>query len=53
MSGYAETMLGDSGTLRAGVLLLEKPFTEPALLAKVSEALGTRADVARDSQPGT
>jgi len=39
MSGYAEAMLGESGTLESGVVLLEKPFTEAALLAKVREAL--------------
>ncbi len=39
MSGYAQTILGDGGTLAEGVLLLEKPFTEPVLLAKVEQAL--------------
>jgi len=39
MSGYAQPILGVGGTLDDGVLLLEKPFTEPALLAKVKEAL--------------
>jgi CheY-like chemotaxis protein len=39
MSGYAQPILGLGGTLDEGVLLLEKPFTEPALLAKVEEAL--------------
>jgi CheY-like chemotaxis protein len=39
MSGYAQPMLGDGGTLKEGVLLLEKPFTEPVLLAKVEQAL--------------
>jgi CheY-like chemotaxis protein len=39
MSGYAQLMLGDGGTLKEGVMLLEKPFTEPVLLAKVEQAL--------------
>ena len=39
MSGYAEPILGDDGTLEEGVLLLEKPFTEPVLLARVDHAL--------------
>jgi hypothetical protein len=32
-------MLGDGGILEEGILLVEKPFTEPILLAKVQEAL--------------
>jgi PAS domain S-box-containing protein len=39
MSGYAEPMLGDSGSLEPGVVLMEKPFTEPVLLARVREVL--------------
>jgi CheY-like chemotaxis protein len=39
MSGYAQPILGDDGTLEDGVLLVEKPFTEPLLLAKVDHAL--------------
>jgi len=39
MSGYAQPMLGESGILEEGILLLEKPFTEPSLLAKVEQAL--------------
>ncbi|MHB8688890.1 MAG: ATP-binding protein [Candidatus Dormibacteraceae bacterium] len=39
MSGYAQTILGDGGTLADGVLLLEKPFTEAVLLGKVEQAL--------------
>jgi PAS domain S-box-containing protein len=39
MSGYAQPMLGDSGILEEGILLIEKPFTEPVLLAKVEQAL--------------
>jgi len=43
MSGYPQPMLGDGGILEEGILLVEKPFTEPVLLAKVEEALS--ADV--------
>jgi PAS domain S-box-containing protein len=39
MSGYARPILGDNGTLEDGVMLVEKPFTEPVLLAKVDHAL--------------
>jgi CheY-like chemotaxis protein len=39
MSGYAQTILGDGGTLADGVLLIEKPFPETVLLAKVEQAL--------------
>jgi hypothetical protein len=39
MSGFASTALGDAGTLPAGVALLDKPFTEPALLSRVRRAL--------------
>lgn len=40
MSGYAQPVLGPEGSLDHGVVLLEKPFTEPSLLAKVREVLG-------------
>jgi hypothetical protein len=39
MSGYAQPVLASKGTLEAGVVLLEKPFSEPVLLAKVREVL--------------
>jgi PAS domain S-box-containing protein len=39
MSGYAQPMLGASGTLEPGVVLLEKPFTEPLLLARVRQVM--------------
>jgi signal transduction histidine kinase/CheY-like chemotaxis protein len=39
MSGYAEPMLGKSGTLDPGLLMLDKPFAAPTLLAKVGEGL--------------
>jgi PAS domain S-box-containing protein len=39
MSGYAHPVLTSQGTLEAGVTLIEKPFTEADLLAKVREVL--------------
>jgi PAS domain S-box-containing protein len=42
ISGYAQPVLGAHGTLDPGVALLEKPFTEPALLAKVRDVLDAR-----------
>jgi nitrogen-specific signal transduction histidine kinase len=39
MSGYAQPVLASKGTLEAGVVLIEKPFTEKGLLAKVREVL--------------
>jgi PAS domain S-box-containing protein len=50
MSGYAEPILGDDGTLEEGVLLLEKPFTEPVLLARVNHALHA-APLGRTPEP--
>src|SRR5258708_36472491 len=40
MSGYAEPALGASGSLEPGAILLEKPFTEPTVLALVRRGLG-------------
>jgi len=39
MSGYTENAIGTNGTLDAGIILLQKPFTLPALKAKVREML--------------
>ena len=39
MSGFAHTALGATGTLAPEVALLDKPFTEPALLARVRQVL--------------
>jgi CheY-like chemotaxis protein len=41
MSGYAHPVLASQGTLDPGVTLIEKPFTEPALLDKIKEVLDT------------
>ena len=41
MSGYTENHIGHNGTLDAGITLLQKPFTLPALKAKVREVLDT------------
>ncbi len=39
MSGYAESALSNRGTLEPGVNLIEKPFSEPSLLARVRNVL--------------
>jgi PAS domain S-box-containing protein len=41
MSGYTENAIGHNGTLDAGINLLQKPFTLPALRARVRQVLGT------------
>jgi len=41
MSGYTENHIGRNGTLDEGITLLQKPFTLPALKAKVREMLDT------------
>jgi PAS domain S-box-containing protein len=43
ISGYAQPVLASRGTLDEGVTLLEKPFSEPALLLKVREVLDADA----------
>jgi two-component system cell cycle sensor histidine kinase/response regulator CckA len=47
MSGYANDLIDDRGTLDRNVVLLEKPFTRHALLSKVRQALqnGENAEV--------
>ncbi len=40
MSGYAHPALTSQGTLDADVSLVEKPFSEQTLLARIDEALG-------------
>ncbi len=39
MSGYAENAIGHDGTLDAGINLLQKPFSLPALKTRVREVL--------------
>jgi CheY-like chemotaxis protein len=39
MSGYTEDAIGQNGTLDAGINLLQKPFSLPALKDKVREVL--------------
>ncbi len=41
VSGYTENHIGHNGTLDEGITLLQKPFTLPALKAKVREMLDT------------
>jgi hypothetical protein len=43
MSGYAQPILDANANVPGDLILLEKPFTEQALLAKVREALTPRA----------
>jgi two-component system, cell cycle sensor histidine kinase and response regulator CckA len=42
MSGYTQGLLGAQGVLEPGVHLIEKPFSEATLLAKLHEILGAR-----------
>jgi len=46
MSGYTEGLLSDHGVLEAGINLIEKPFTEKSLLAKLREVIALAADQA-------
>ncbi len=39
MSGFAQPILDSGGHLDAGMTLIEKPFSGPALLAKVAQIL--------------
>ncbi|MHB8587467.1 MAG: hybrid sensor histidine kinase/response regulator [Candidatus Dormibacteraceae bacterium] len=39
MSGFAQPALGSNGTLAPAVALLDKPFNEPTLLARVRQVL--------------
>jgi PAS domain S-box-containing protein len=52
MSGYTENVIGHNGTLDAGITLLPKPFSLPALKAKVREVLSaqTPAEVAMSAK---
>jgi signal transduction histidine kinase/CheY-like chemotaxis protein len=51
MSGYAEPMLGKSGILDPGILLIEKPFTAETLLTRVSDAFEANTTTAAGSAP--
>ena len=42
MSGYTQGVPDTQGVLEAGVNLIEKPFAEASLLAKLREVLSTR-----------
>jgi CheY-like chemotaxis protein len=52
MSGYAQAALSPAGVLDAGVVLVEKPFTAPAFLAKVREALAQVVEEPADRREG-
>jgi PAS domain S-box-containing protein len=43
MSGFAQPALGATGTLSPEVALLDKPFTEPTLLARIRQVLEAKA----------
>jgi FixJ family two-component response regulator len=42
MSGYTQGLLGAQGVLEPDVRLIEKPFSEASLLAKLHEMLNAR-----------
>jgi hypothetical protein len=44
MSGYSHDVIAHQGSLDSGVLLVEKPFTESALLHTVGAALKRSED---------
>jgi DNA-binding response OmpR family regulator len=44
MSGYAEPVLTENGTLQDGVTLVEKPFTGRELLERVRHVLRRTTD---------
>ncbi len=43
MSGYTQGILDTQGILETGINLIEKPFTERSLLAKLHEILSIRS----------
>ncbi|MGD0064801.1 MAG: PAS domain S-box protein [Streptosporangiaceae bacterium] len=47
MSGYSHGVLDTQGVLEPGVNLIEKPFTEASLLAKLRETLSLRGSSSR------
>jgi PAS domain S-box-containing protein len=53
MSGHTEGILSTQGVLEAGINLIEKPFTEKSLLAKLREVIALAADQTQDqARPG-
>jgi FixJ family two-component response regulator len=44
MSGHTEGILSDHGVRQAGINLIQKPFTEKSLLAKLREVIALAAD---------
>ena len=48
MSGYTEGILSAEGVLETGINLVEKPFTEKSLLAKLHEVMALAADQTSD-----
>ena len=55
MSGYAENAVGHDGTLDAGINLLQKPFSLPALKDRVREVLDSEPipqEAAMPARPG-
>jgi hypothetical protein len=56
MSGYTENAVGQDGTLDAGINLLQKPFSLPALKDRVRELLDSEpipVEVAMSSRTGS
>jgi PAS domain S-box-containing protein len=51
MSGYTENAIGHNGTLYAGINLLQKPFSLPALKDKVREVLDSEPIPQEASMP--
>ncbi len=45
MSGYTQGVLDTQGVLEAGVNLIEKPFTETSLLAKLHEIMTSQRKI--------
>lgn len=52
MSGYAQPVLASQGTLDPSVILVEKPFTEPALLNRIRTVLDTPPNQPASTAPG-
>jgi hypothetical protein len=51
MSGYAKPVLAAQGTLDDGITLIQKPFSEQALLGKVREVLDDAAPAPEATKP--